>query len=181
MKIFKDMFKYAFVLVIVSGLCAGVITYADQVTAPILEQQALEALDYAMNVKLGELYTNIETYEEIETTLPEGLLNLYEVTLSDGSTKYVYNASEQGRNDLINYLIAYSDTGDVEGIIYISHSETPGKGDKVENTDWVETDIVGDNASDLQIDTITGATISSTAVIKGVSDSSEHLLTEVIK
>jgi Na+-translocating ferredoxin:NAD+ oxidoreductase subunit G len=176
---FKNIISYAFFIGLVSAFSASIVTFAKDTTTPIIEERAKVALDEAMDTL--SLYYEITSYEEMElSSLDPGLVNLYELLLDDGSIKYIYNIANNGKNGLIKFLLSYSDTGDVENIIYISHKETPGRGDKIEKNPFLG-NLLGQNMNSIEIDTISGATLSSTAVKNGVISSSSHLKNEVIK
>jgi Na+-translocating ferredoxin:NAD+ oxidoreductase subunit G len=177
----KNIIKYTIVLTCVASISAGIVTFASEVTTPILEQRAQDALDFAMNVTLAQNYDNIESYEEIDSKLNgTGVNNLYKVSLTGGKSIYVYNIANTGKNGLIKFLLAYDEQGTVDSIIYISHGETPGRGDKVTKEPFLS-QIIGQNMNNVEIDTISGATISSKAVKNGVVVSSQNLKNEVLK
>ncbi len=168
-------FKYAFILFIVSFTSASLLTFANNVTKPILEAKAKEKLDNAINNSLRTIYKNMaEDYIVHETDYFKTLNNLFEIK-SDNNTLYVYNISSVGKNGNIDFLAVFNEENIIENIIYISHKETPGRGDKIEKEPFLNS-IIGQDALNLDINTITGATYSSTAVIRGLDEASKHLV-----
>jgi Na+-translocating ferredoxin:NAD+ oxidoreductase subunit G len=175
MNLKKNIMKYSFVLIVVSSISAGAITLANEITSPIIIEREYADLHHALSVTLKEIYEDMVSFREIETELyDQTLLNLFEITLEDGSIKYVYNILELGRGP-IRFLTAFDQQGYIDGIIYISHFETPGIGARIER-DYFINPIVGQNANTLDIDLISGATVSSTAVSQGITTASNHLL-----
>lgn len=112
------------------------------------------------------------------------------LTVERGSIEQIHTS--QGYNGDIKFWLATSDTGIVRGVRVISHTETPGLGDKfelsisdwvldfndrsLENTKWDVKKHGGD------FDAFTGATITPRAIIKAVALNLEmHLDTTASK
>ena len=75
---------------------------------------------------------------------------------------YVYEVTTDGYNsDGIHILVGIKD-GAVEGVSFISCSETPGLGTKVNNDDYLKTYVGVKSEADADgVDAVTGATFSS--------------------
>lgn len=180
MNVYKNILRYTIVLSLIGAICSFVVTFARNKSDPIIAQRAQEQLDYAMNVTLAQFYDNIVAYEESNIRLEDPtLLNLYKVSLDNASTLYVYNASNTGKNGAIGFLIVINEEGYIEHIVYVSHSETPGRGDRIEGEAFLS-QIVGKNKETLEIDTISGATISTNAVRTAIEAALENFASEVI-
>lgn len=97
---------------------------------------------------------------------------------------------EPGFQDVISLIFGYDPgTGDLMGMKVLEHKETPGLGDKIEKDsaflvafDGVATPVVGvkpgrESGRDEEVVMITGATISSKAVIEIINHRLEELAT----
>lgn len=97
---------------------------------------------------------------------------------------YLINVTSKGFHGDIQTIVAISSKGQVTGIKIASHTETPGVGSKVEKTDFTDkfknkniqdglklTKVASANANEVQ--GVTGATVSSTAVVGGVNKAIE--------
>jgi len=89
---------------------------------------------------------------------------------------YAFLATGVGYSGDISILVGLEDAETVKGIIIVSHEETPGLGSKITESDFTD-QFIGLNINDVnlkdeggQIDSITGATISSKAVIDAVRE-----------
>ncbi|MFC3395546.1 electron transport complex subunit RsxG [Brenneria rubrifaciens] len=146
-----------------------------------------------------ELRREEDTQRQLAAVFPDTLhdnpLSDSEVTLTlDGMPVRVYRASQQGKpsglvmfagekgySGIISLLIGIDADGELTGVRVISHTETPGLGDKIElsHGNW----ILGFNGKSLQnttekqwavkkdggdFDAFTGATITPRAVVKAV-------------
>jgi len=102
---------------------------------------------------------------------------------------YAYSGRAAGYSSIIETLVGVDSTGKVIGIKVISQVETPGLGTKIaevkygENLSWVQKQFIGKGAATCkvnkdggEINAITGATISSRAVAKGISEGYNKLV-----
>lgn len=115
----------------------------------------------------GGVLPGAETKNAVLIPLPAGADELY--TSNAGVVVYV---TGQGRNGPIQVQIGVANSGQVSGI-YIDpskHSETEGLGDAIENWYFTNQFLGRDLAGLDDVDAITGATISSTAVIECVRE-----------
>ena len=89
---------------------------------------------------------------------------------------YGFLALGVGYGEKISILVGLEDAETIKGIIIVSHQESPGVGSMITESDFTDK-FVGLNIDDValrqeggQIDGITGATISSKAVIDAVRE-----------
>lgn len=171
----KDTIKYAFLLFIVATVCTILVVITVNFARPILEKQEAEATSNALN----NLYDNIVKYENItiNTKNYDVVDNLYHVTLDNDETHYVYKITTDGKNGEIVYLLALDESGTILDIAYVSQKETPSRGDKITLDDFISQFINQKNADN--VDTISGATISSSAMILSVNQAISHFEEEV--
>ncbi len=92
---------------------------------------------------------------------------------------YVVVTSSQGYGGAVEVMTGVTIDGKVTGISVLSHSETPGLGAKAETDDgWLaqfidktkNITVSKDQAGDNSIDAITGATVTSRAVVAAVNE-----------
>ncbi|MDP3443216.1 MAG: FMN-binding protein, partial [Ignavibacteria bacterium] len=79
---------------------------------------------------------------------------------------YAFNVSVQGYKDVIEFIVGIDTTGKIVGLQMNYVNDTPGLGTKVAEPEFINS-IVNKNIDD-KLDTISGSTISSKAVIKGI-------------
>jgi electron transport complex protein RnfG len=182
-------------------LCGLLIVSVFQLTRPVIERNKKEALQRAIFQVLPEAresgtfrWVGEEGFEGLEDESAGGDL-VYAGYDEDGRlVGLAVEAAGMGYQDVIRLLYGYSFARDaVVGIRVLETKETPGLGDKIETDpafleNFVRLDVaLADDRSELrnpiqavkpgekeqpwQIDTITGATISSTAVAEILRDS----------
>lgn len=170
--------KYPLILFIVAGLCASAITATYVYTNPILEKRQEE------NTKknLEQLYDNTKSFKILfeESQLEDStLLAVYEVLLNDNTSRIVYQTSSKGKNGDIVSLISFN-KNKIDKIKNIAHNETPGIGAKIDEESYLDS-ITKQDINKMNVDTISGATFSSTALKKSVEAAIVHYEKEVNK
>lgn len=140
------------VLTIICTVISGALIFVNNITKERVEEINRETLNESLTSAFGEgTYTQTDkTFDGVDKIIEgEGGLYVYEVT-TDG-----YNS------DGIHILVGIKD-GAVEGVSFISCSETPGLGTKVNNDDYLKTYVgVKSEAEADGVDAVTGATFSS--------------------
>ena len=166
--------KLALFLAVVAGLSGAALSSVYEMTDPVIQ----EAKIASEKENLVKIYTYGEEFKAVETNLSDypALQAVYEAS-SGGSVKgYVYKCSVTGYGGAstpIVYLIALDKDGTYKGYEVIDASgETNGFGSKVKDQPFKD-GIVGKNIGD-SIDTISGATISSSAVVDGIEQATQH-------
>lgn len=157
----KKVLSLTVFLAIIGGLSAFILSFVNSVTAPIIEEQGLAAEKETLELLYpGGTFSQLE-YED-ETGLVTGAY------LAEGQG-YIYKLSVTGYNSStpIEFMVAFSNESDISGYIVISQQETSGIGTKITEDAFADS-IVGSSVND-SISTISGATVSSSAVIKGIN------------
>ena len=170
----KKIVTLALFLAVVAGLSGAALSYVHELTDPIIQEADIAS----EKDNLVKIYTSGEEFKSIDTGLSDytALAGCYEAS-SGGTVKgYVYKCSVTGyggSSTPIVYLIALDKDGTYKGYEVIDCSgETSGFGSQVADQPFKES-IVGKNIGD-SIDTISGATISSSAVVDGIQQATEH-------
>ena len=163
----KKTIILALFLAIVAGLSGAALSFVNSITAPIIEEAAIAK----EKENLVKIYSDAE-FVEVDTDL-EAYAGLASVYKAEGHG-YVYKCSVQGYGSSpIVFLIALDDDGTYKGFEVIDcSSETSGFGSKVAEEPFISS-VKGKNIGD-SVDTISGATISSSAVVKGIDAAAQH-------
>jgi Na+-translocating ferredoxin:NAD+ oxidoreductase subunit G len=167
-------FKIAINLTIACLLSGAIIAGTYALTAPVAAQERINQQNKAMK----ELVADAQDFKKIE-----GKTDWY-AAVKDGKTiAYVVPAETKGYGGAIKMLTAVSPDGKDLGYKILSHNETPGLGDKATEPKFSK-QFVGKSAEDLEvvkvptdknIQALTGATITSRAVTKGIREAVEEV------
>ena len=145
------------------------------ITAPIAAQNN----ELIKNKAMKELVTDADKFTPVK-----GKKQWYTAQKNGKVLAYVVESESKGFGGAIKMLVAVSPDGKVIDYNILSHKETPGLGDGTDKEPFkgqfkdktVEALAVVKDPSDTEnIQAITGATISSKAVTKGVKESVEKV------
>ena len=149
------------VIVIVSVVLLMVI---DSITSPIVKNTQVEEIKNT----LRSIFPEMSQYE-----LKDEIYIIYQ----DGEKAgYAFMASGSGYSGNIDIIVGLDSGFDIKGLSILSQTETPGVGSRITENSFTD-QFKGLSASDIvlkvdggKIDAVTGATISSRAVVNGIQE-----------
>ena len=165
----KYILRLTFTLLLICAVVAGILAAVNAVTAPIIAASKAAKTQAAIEAVLPG--GGVETEFSDETGL---VTKAY-----TGKNGYAVQVAPSGFGGAITMMVGVDFDGKVLGISIISHAETPGLGAvAAQNTDkgvafreqfvgLISGITIGDG--DNQIDSLSGATISSQAIVDGVN------------
>ena len=140
-------------------LTGGILIFADSQLRPIIDA-AGGSEDKAV---LESLFEGQTEFTPVEFTDETGLVKkAYEA----GDAGYAYIIENQGYADVITFALAFDKDGNITGYEMINLNETDGIGTQVRDEAFVSS-VVGKTSTDA-FATISGATVSSKAVVDGI-------------
>jgi electron transport complex protein RnfG len=154
----KKIIHLTLFLAIISALAGGVLGFVNQITSPIIAEKKIAAV----KASLQEIFPGATEFAEITIDENDIVVKAYEAT----GAGYAFNVSVQGYKDVIEFIVGIDTTGKIVGLQMNYVNDTPGLGTKVAESEFINS-IVNKNIDD-KLDTISGSTISSKAVIKGI-------------
>lgn len=157
--------KLLLICAIVAGVVAFVYTLTEDAYAQNMEKEKRIAIEGIFH----EGITPIDLSESLQTEFP-----VYRVEENDAVLGYCVEITTQGYGGDIQMMVGYNADGSILGVGIVSHSETPGLGDKIEGDDYRSQYVgkSGELALGEDIDAISGATYSSRYVMEGVNKAS---------
>lgn len=195
----KEIIALGIRLLIITAIAALVLGWAHKITLDPIKQQNIKTNNEAMK----EVLPSAESFQKIASKTPEAgekmdldlkadsaVSEVNKAVKGSDTIGYTVKISTKGYGGLIEMVVGISKEGKVEGIKILSHSETPGLGAKAPEPEFsgqfkgkptdkplqiVKTAPSGDN----QIQAITGSTITSTAVTKGVNEAVDFFKSEL--
>lgn len=156
----KKIISLTLFLALASALAGAVLAGVNSITSPIIEENKIAAV----KADLKQIFPSASDFKEVASfTDASGWVdNVYEATGSG----YAIKVTVQGYKDVISFLVGFDLNDKIVGFRVNSINDTPGLGSKVGEPEFANS-IIGKTVSD-QFDAISGATISSAAVIKGI-------------
>ncbi len=163
------------------GAAALLLMVAARYTAPVIDMVNLNEQKAAVAEVLPGVDVGAGLFDHAENIEVDGE-NYQFLTVNDPSGKIAYQvitSQVEGYSGEIKFMVGVDSDGVIEQVRVLSHSETPGLGDKIEKikTDWItsfhahsleNTPIWAVQKDGGQFAQFSGATITPRAVVKGV-------------
>ena len=164
----KEIVRFSIVLFSICLVSAALLALIFDIAEPrIIEQRRLEE-----ERAIGEVLP--QAPEEIEK-IQEGDLVFYKARDAEGNLiAYVLIAQTYGYASQIRTIVSLDPEGNIIAVRVLEHGETPGIGSRITEDDFLNQ--FENKDINEQFDTITGATISSTAVIDSIKEKALELL-----
>lgn len=169
----KEILKPCLTVFMIMVVTSAAVSLVFALTEEPIAEQARLAQAAAMNRLLVA-----DTFEE----LSEG--NFWRATANAQTVGYIVEISSRGFAGPINMLVAVDTTGVVAGVEVVSHGETPGLGTPITEA-WFTSQFEASYGPFIftrstpinytEIPVLTGATVSTSAVIAGVNEAVELL------
>lgn len=155
-------------LLLISSLIAAIIAFVYSVTLEQYKQNIEKQKREAM-----QAIFNSQTLTYTEATVDDA--TVYTVTDNGETLGYCVQIASAGFGGDVSLMIGYNADASIRGVQVVSHSETPGLGAKVEEDAHLSqyNGKSGElilNGKENGVDAVSGATISSRAVINGVNE-----------
>lgn len=182
----KVIIKFGGLLLLITGVAAGLLAYVDSLTKPKIEEQK-----------------RLEGEEALSWVLPQVKEGVIIHVCSKGKTLYYIGYAHKDTTDLVGYAFLAKGTGyssDIEtmvgvdtsgvitGIRILSQKETPGLGSRIlevkpgETEPWFQRQFKEKKADQVavekdggEINSVTGATISSRTVTNSIKEGALNL------
>lgn len=183
--------KYGIVLFLISVVCTLLLALTNEITAPVIAQKNEEKNIEAQQEVIPEAtsFVSVDDLDEIKSEIEDSDIIETIDTAYDGDTivGYTVKTTPNGYGGKIELLTGVDTEGTISGIVVLDQSETAGLGARstedsfqaqyrgLEIDEPITVSKSGE-ASGNQINAISGATITSNAVTKGVNVSAEAVL-----
>lgn len=180
----KDILKLGAILFLITAVAAGLLAVANAQTTSKIEELAAAASDEARS----EVFTDADKFVESKDKEAvdamkknENILEVYEA--QDSSNKnlgYVIKTlTTEGYGGTIEIITGISSEGEITGIKVGQNQETPGLGTNAAEPEFqdqyegktaeMDLEVVKNDPAENQIQALTGATITSSAVTNAVN------------
>jgi Na+-translocating ferredoxin:NAD+ oxidoreductase subunit G len=169
---------------VVATLAAALLAVGHLLTRDAIEAQQLEELRQSLSqVVPAQIHDNDLLQDTLNLAAPEGERLVYRAFQGTQATGVAFRTSGNGYSGAIRLVMGVDAEGRVLGVRVLSHAETPGLGDKIEEKrgDWIlgfTGLFLGDPPEGQwavkkdggRFDQFTGATITPRAVVKAVKE-----------
>ena len=163
----KYYLKVTLSLLLICASVAGLLAAVNALTADIIEANAQKEREKAV----GEIFCGMTSMKDTEGQWLDGVNAVYAVYREDAWLGYAVDLDSRGFGGNINMMVGIAADGTVCGVRVISHSETPGLGSRATLSSYLDhfTGFGEPLTIKQDVDAISGATISSKAVVAGIN------------
>lgn len=159
----------------VTGIAYGGFTFTQGYIDANTEARINESIALLYSVEDGYKRNVDQEYNKYREEEEKYIDNIYEVLDSnDELVAVIYDISVQGRNAVINTLVAvdpYTDT--IVGVTYYNHSETPNLGEKYTREEEIDK-LIGQEIDNVVVDKFAGASTTWGALVTMFGEITTH-------
>ncbi len=158
------------VLLIITGAVALLLSVINAFAAPVIERNE----EVQQQDAIRSIFESAQNVVPLDISCAEPVTAVYEISDSGGLLGYCVNVAPIGFSDVISMMVGIKTDITVAGIEILSISDTPGLGMNVSKPAYLEqfnglTEHIAIGGAHNSVDAISGATISSKAVLNGVN------------
>jgi len=175
-KVWDSIVKPTLILFLVCAVITGALAYVNGITKDIIQKRTEEAQEQFRQEVMSEADRFVKKDTEGK---PEQVSGIYEAYSGDTLKGYVVDVVTKGYGGEMKLTVGVNTEGKVTGVVIGDNNETPGLGSKAKEpgfTGQFKEVTVNDTLSVVkqnkksanEIETISGATITSRAVAGGV-------------
>ena len=178
----KETIKLGVILLIITAVSAGVLAVSNNLTKDKIAQIEMEGSLGAIT----ELFESADKFEELDQAELSAIIDsnptvveIFEAYEGDDVTGYAIKTIAGGFGGDVVMVTGFSKDGSITGIRLLEHSETAGIGSRAGEPEF--TDLFIDKPADEEVvvEALSGATITSKAVILGVNNAREVFNTQL--
>lgn len=168
----NEIAKLIAVLAAITSATALVLSVVNGITAPIIFEKEQAATFAAMRAFI----TDAEDFEQgdVDTDANPLIIDMFTAKTSGNTVGYAIKVAPSGYGGAIEMIVAFDASGAIIGSDVITHSETSNIGTKVLEASFTS-QFVGQSSVPVSADTISGATVSSSAYILGIETAVSYL------
>ena len=172
----KEMARYGFILALICVVAAGLLAVVNNLTGP----KILAAAQSEEQAALKEIMPLAAEFSAVRSAADKEILYYKAFDNQEKLIGFVFKARGKGYSSVIETLAGISLDEKISAIKILSLNETPGLGMRVTENKFISQFKNQDALSLSDVQAITGATISSRAVINSVMKKAQEIK-ELIK
>lgn len=163
----KKIIHLTVFLALISALAGGALAYANYLTAPVIAQNEMAAEKETLTV----LFPDVDDSAFIPVDV-KGNSEIEKIFEVEGEG-YIFKLKVSGYKEGTSFMVSMDKDGVITNYTVISNGDTSGIGDRVAGDSFRDS-LIGKKATE-ELDTISGATVSSTPVVNGIHTAGQYL------
>lgn len=179
-----NQMRLVLVLTLICVVAAGILAWVDSYTAPRIAAGAEETLKQSLTQSLpgtNRFEPDASILKEIQAKFPN-ITAVYRGFSNEQIQGFVILLGSQGYSSTLQMMVGIKSSGDLERVIVLSQTETPGLGTNVVEPEFIDQPAIRNAKAGTKLDVtkdggdvqaLTGATITSRAALKGINQAME--------
>lgn len=171
------------VLGLITLFCALLLGLINGMTADKIVQNNIDKRNTAMEEIIpGAAFEDLNTIVPAPDKDTPEISGVYKATIDGDAVGYCLEVKPKGFGGALTLIVGIRADGTVAGAKVTAHGETPGLGAKSQDAEWIAQYVgqpadgsIAVNKDGGSINAITGATITSRAVTKGVNTAASYV------
>ena len=168
----KEIFRVGVILFAITAVSAALLAGANKVTAPVIAENNKIKTEKAMQT----VFADADSFEQVQIE-KDGIVEAYVAKSGNSVAGSCVVSEAYGYGGAVRVMTGVTSEGKVTGIDILSHAETPGLGANATKPEFKEQykdksagiKIAKSGAGENEINAMSGATITSTAVTNAVN------------
>lgn len=177
--------KLGGILFLLTAISVGILGTVNLITKPIIERNEQISQEKAMKILIKEA----EDFEDIKDVKDETIKKVVRAKKGSETVGYIVRLEPNGYGGPIKLLVGMDTEGIVKGISILEHAETPGFGANADKDGFknqfkertTPLKVSKSNSSEGEIEAITGATITSTAITEAVNTAVQYVINHQVE
>lgn len=170
----ENILVLGLVLFIITAIAGALLGFVDEMTY----EPRMTQMEKAKNEALKMVLSDADGFDTLDVDL-ESYPNIVEAYEAANGAGYAMKVTTKGYGGTIVLFVGVDDNGVVTGMHMLQHQETPGLGANANNPEFKGQfpgkgpEVIGltkSMPSESEVEAITGATITSNAIVNGVND-----------
>jgi Na+-translocating ferredoxin:NAD+ oxidoreductase RnfG subunit len=162
----KKALHFALFLAIISTLAGGALAFVNGITAPIIAENAIAA----EKANLQIIFPTATSFAPME--VKDDASGLIKAAYTAEGVGIAYKIEVLGYSAPIKFLVGIANDGKIVGLSILELKDTQGIGTRINTPEFID-NVVGKTTTD-GIATLSGATVTSGAVVKGIDAAKAH-------
>ncbi|ACI18870.1 RnfABCDGE type electron transport complex subunit G [Dictyoglomus thermophilum] len=174
----KNILRYGLTLFIICAIAGGVLAYTYETTQKVIEANKIREKIMLLKELIPDASDFVSSSNKPNSFDPLVTIKEIYIAKKDGKdVGRVWEVSTKGYSSDIVLLVAINDSGAIEKVKVVSQQETPGLGTEVTKDDFLA-QFIGKKEANLEVKKnvkpVSGATISSSAVVRAINEVLKH-------
>lgn len=172
----KETIKLGMILLIITVISAGILAVSNNLTKGKIAEIEMEGSLGA----LKEIFESADKFEALENGKLDEIIDsnpsvseIFEVYTGENVDGYAIKTTAGGFNGDIVMVTGFTSDGNLVGMRVLKHGETPGLGAKAAEPEFSDLFKGKSGAEEVSVEALSGATITTNAVLAGVNAARE--------